>query len=86
MPLREDAVMDDVNRSLRGLIDKWCDRRELGALATLLPAFTANNGLTDGWAAVLGALYNLRSLRSLPDDEQAEIRRLTRTVEQAVHR
>jgi hypothetical protein len=78
--------MDEVNRSLGELIEKWCDRRELRALATILPAFTANNGLTDGWAAVMGALHDLRSLRSLPDDEQAEIRRLTRTVETAVHR
>ena len=84
--MREDAEMDEVNRSLGELIDKWCDRRELLALATILPAFTANNGLTDGWAAVMGALYDLRSLRSLPDDEQADIRRLTRTVEAAVHR
>ena len=78
--------MDEVTSALRVLIDAWCDRRELRALALLLPAFVSNTGLTDGWAGVMEALYDLRSYRSLPTEEGDEIRRLIPIVESAVYR
>ena len=31
------------------LIEKWCDERRLDALAQILPAYLAFNGLADGW-------------------------------------
>ena len=34
---------------LRTLIEKWCDERRLDALAQILPAYLAFNGLADGW-------------------------------------
>lgn len=77
---------DDVNATLARLIDAWCDRREVGALSTLLPAYTSNNGLTDGWADVMHALKRLRGRRDLPEDERAAISRLTVAVERAVYR
>jgi hypothetical protein len=43
-----------VNESLARLIDAWCERTELRPLALILPAYTANNGLTDGWDSIDG--------------------------------
>lgn len=80
------AEEDDVGATLAWLIDAWCDRRELGALSVLLPAYTSNNGLTDGWAEVMHALRRLRGSRHLPEEEQATISRLTVAVERAVYR
>ncbi|MFN8019905.1 MAG: hypothetical protein U0Q03_00120 [Acidimicrobiales bacterium] len=75
-----------VNGPLTRLIDAWCDRRDLRHLALLLPAFTSNNGLTDGWTGVMEALYDLRAARSLPAEEQAEVERLVPIVERGVYR
>jgi hypothetical protein len=75
-----------VNGPLQRLIDAWCERRDLRHLALLLPAYTSNSGLTDGWAGVMDALYNLRAARTLPDDEQAEIERIIPLVERMVYR
>jgi hypothetical protein len=43
-----------VNESLARLTDAWCERRELRPLALILPAYTANNGSTDGWGSIDG--------------------------------
>ena len=75
-----------VNGPLARLIDAWCERRELGALAVLLPAYTSNNGLTDGWAGVMDALHTLRGSRRLPGDELRQIDVLTVLVERMVYR
>jgi hypothetical protein len=80
------ATEHPVNGPLSRLIDAWCDRRELGALAEMLPAYTSNNGLTDGWAAVMDALRVLRTKRGLPSEERAEIERLVVLVEAMVYR
>lgn len=75
-----------VNSPLRTLIDEWCERRELKSLSVLLPAYTSNNVLTDGWAEVMEALRTLRAIHGLPQNEQAEISRLLILVEQLVYR
>ena len=75
-----------VNGQLARLVDGWCERRELGALAVLLPAYTSNNGLTDGWAGVMEALRTLRGSRRLPLEELHQIDELTVIVERMVYR
>lgn len=85
--IKTDGWTRQRSRSLlRRLIDAWCDRRELKHLALLLPAYTSNFGLTDGWAGVMETLYDLRATRQLPQDEQAEVERLVPIVEQMVYR
>ena len=76
----------EINDSLRLLVHSWCDRRELGALANVLPAFLANNGLTDGWGELMEALRLERSLRRLPDHERDEVERLVVSLERMVYR
>jgi hypothetical protein len=75
-----------VNGPLNALIEAWCDRRDLRPLALLLPAYTSNFGLTDGWAEVMEALYDLRARGRLPDDEEAEVERIIPIVERMVYR
>lgn len=75
-----------VSGPLGELIDRWCERRELQALALLLPAYTSNFGLTDDWARVMEALYDLRAKRILPADEQAIVERVVGVVEEMVFR
>ena len=75
-----------VNGPLARIVDAWCERRALGPLAVLLPAYTSNNGLTDGWAEVMEALRTLRGSRQLPDDEHRQIEDLVVLVERMVYR
>jgi hypothetical protein len=76
----------DVLADVSTLIDAWCDRRELRPLAQLLPAWLANNGLTDGWAGVLDALTTIRADGRLPDNEATLVERLIAAIEHAVYR
>jgi hypothetical protein len=52
--------MSPVINPMEAMIDSWCDRRDLKALAILLPAWVNDFGLTDGWTDVLDALLDLR--------------------------
>jgi len=72
---------------LQRLIDRSCDRRDLEALSILLPAYILVDppGITDDWARVLEALYDLRARCWLPDDEKAELERVIVLVEQTVY-
>ena len=75
----------DVNAEIRQLVDRWCDRRELGALASLLPAWLANNGLTDGWAILHDALkHTYAAGRDLPPDERDALKKLYVTIDVAL--
>ena len=76
----------DVTLEVSGLIDAWCDRRELDLLARLLPAWVSNNGLIDGWAEVLDALKRLRGRPGIAGAEADVIERSIIEVERAVYR
>jgi hypothetical protein len=73
-----------VNDQIAALVDDWCERRELGALCGLLPAWLANNGLTDGWAGLADALHSLAGSRQLPDAERETLKRLWAEVDYAL--
>lgn len=48
--------------ALRKQIERWCDERRLPALARLLPAYTAFDGLTDSWGRLYEALQDTRAI------------------------
>lgn len=77
---------DPVSGPLSRLVDEWCERRDLSALARILPAYTSNFGLTDSWAALLEALRTLQADRTLPEGEQREVERLVVDTERIVYR
>jgi hypothetical protein len=75
----------DPNEDIRQLIDRWCDRRELDALANLLPAWLANNGLTDGWLNLRDALKHTYAIcPHLPGDERETVKRVYVTIDAAL--
>jgi hypothetical protein len=47
---------------LEELVDGWCERRTLNALALVLPNYPALNGLTDGWHQLYDALRDVRAM------------------------
>jgi hypothetical protein len=79
--MNSQAVHDQIAK----LIDIWCERRELKALATVLPAWLSNNGLTDGWAEVAAAIRTASGL-SLPAAETESLKRLWVEIDKAVNR
>ena len=75
---------DYVNQQIEALVNKWCDRRELAALATLLPAWVHNYGLTDGWADLRDALGRVRDHQQLPKAERDLLKKLWIQVDVAI--
>jgi hypothetical protein len=66
----------EFNDEIRRLVEAWCDRREYAALASLLPHWLSNNGLTDGWEGLAAALRSTANFHALPDDERITLKRL----------
>jgi hypothetical protein len=64
------------NARIESLIHAWCDRRELRALAGLLPSWLYNNGLTDGWEELAASLRTTSKSDGLPARERGELREL----------
>jgi hypothetical protein len=74
-------------KDVDGLIDAWCERRCLAALALILPAARAINGLRDSWGEFLEALSTLLATRDvLTPDEIEIVRDIKREVERLVYR
>jgi hypothetical protein len=73
--------------ALRQLIERWCDQRRLDALARLLPAYLAFDGLTDGWAGLYEALKGTRALgrEKFSDAEWELLHDLIGAAERAVY-
>lgn len=79
------ASNDEFFRDMRSLIEAWCDRRGLHALAILLPAYTSFNGMTDGWGELFAALKRLISSNdALAEDEREMVADLMQAAEKAV--
>ena len=84
--MEKGQMADDPNRILERLIDGWCNRRALGPQATVLPAWRANNGLTDGWAELRTAVRTAQSDDELSRDERELLRQVERTIDQVLDR
>jgi hypothetical protein len=75
----------ELNATIERLLECWCDRREYGALAAVLPAWTANNGLTDGWIALRDALRHVyAACTHLPSDERDVMKRCIVAIDAAM--
>jgi len=70
----------DFNAEIKALIDRWCDRRDYGPLANVLPAWRAwavSGGLTDGWETLYDALRHAYAAhRDLPVEEREMLKTL----------
>jgi hypothetical protein len=77
--------MQDPNTAIRTLVEAWCDRREYGALAIVLPAWTGNNELTDGWELLHDSLKHAYAMCiNLPADERDVLKRIYVEIEYAL--
>lgn len=75
-------MSENLNEDLNALIDNWCARKEYTALSLVLPAWLSNNGLTDGWEALRGALKHTHvMLTNLPLDERDLLKKLYGQIE-----
>ena len=74
--------------SIQGLVEAWCDRRCLGALRRILPAYPLSSPLTDGWGELLIALQEVRAFakEELTPDERKLLDNCISAVETALHR
>jgi hypothetical protein len=71
---------DDVGK----LIERWCDRREYRALATVLPAWCANNRLSDGLGELRDAVRSTYAVCGyLPNEEREALKELSAKFEAA---
>jgi hypothetical protein len=63
--------MDEICKTLDLLIDRWCDRRAIGPLQTLLRVYPGYFGHTDQKFELLDAMKAVKSAnrRDLTDDE-----------------
>lgn len=69
-------TVDYINNEINSLVDAWCERRALVALAGLLPGWLNNNGLTDGWEDLAASLRTMSNNKTLPPQEREKLKRL----------
>jgi hypothetical protein len=69
-----------------GLVNAWCDRRELAALREILNGWPLSSGLTDEWGELATSLKSIAALRSLPATERETAKRLYVEIDSMVRR
>jgi hypothetical protein len=69
------------------LVDVWCDRRELQLLSYVLPAWTGNNGLTDGWRQLYDDLKHAYAMcTDLPPEERDRLKQTYVAIDVALRK
>ena len=84
----DNASSDEIHLETKRLVDGWCDRRCLRALRHALAGWPMTNPLTDGWAAFMDAMKNVRAdaRDELTAAELDAVDDLIRIAERAVYR
>ena len=79
---------EELFRTVRTLVEHWCDRRALRALRCILRGYPLVNPLTDGWAELMTALQDVRaSVREeITPEELNSVDECIRVVEPRVYR
>ncbi len=75
-----------LQRTVDGLLERWCQRHCLDGLRLVLPVWPLVSPLTDGWGELLSALRQVELLPggTLTADEQQAVCDAKRFVEQVV--
>ena len=79
-----EQTADEILRSVKDLVNAWCDRRCLSALKFILQGYPLASPLTDGWADLLKALEDVQAFAG--DEIIASERQITGELIRAVHR
>lgn len=79
---------EELFRTIRDLVDAWCDRRCLVALRLILQGYPLGSPLGDGWGQLLVALQDVRASArgELTEAERVTVDDCIRTVDNALHR
>ena len=76
---------ENPNDTIRALVDSWCDRQEYAPLAYVLPAWTGNNGLTDGWTLLRDSLKHAYAMCThLPAVERDTLKKVYVDIDYAL--
>jgi hypothetical protein len=69
------STNQELFQTLEKLVNAWCERRCLGALRAILPAYPMNSPLTDSWGELLVAMQNVRAFAGteLPEEEKRRL-------------
>ncbi|MGE5191639.1 MAG: hypothetical protein ACM3U2_04000 [Deltaproteobacteria bacterium] len=85
--MSETPPVPTIEDEIRALVYNWCDRRELGALAGLLPAWLGNNRMTDGWGILRNELRHTYVFqKQLPPEERDILHRLYVQIDTALQK
>lgn len=74
---------EDFYQAIEGLINAWCDRRNLKALRFILNSWPFVSGLTDEWEALSESLKSIRSFckKEITEDELDIVNTLSAEVD-----
>lgn len=80
-------MIEDLNKIMKSLAECFCERRAYRCLFRFLPAYFAQNELTDGWADCRKALADTRALCSddLRDEEMNEINKAMNIIDKNLY-
>jgi hypothetical protein len=82
---RWESMKTNTSDTIRSLVEKWCERKHFGPLALVLPAWISNNGLTDGWEILYGALKHAHAMcTDLPPDERDVLKQVYVAIDEAL--
>ena len=79
------AIVKELSAIVDGLIEAWCQRRELRALRIILPAWPMTMGLTEDAQALREALRHARAMvTNLPPAERDKLGEAIALLDQAM--
>jgi len=71
--LQRTTAVSHNNRLIEGLINSWCERKDLKPLSFILPAYVGNLGTEADVNKLISSLSYLSAVRCLPPEEQQKI-------------
>lgn len=79
---------ESILKAVDDLVEAWCDRRCYTALRHILNGYPISSPLTDGWAALLDALENVRAFaqEEITEDEKLRVNMLIAEISKMVFR
>jgi len=78
--LKRTNVTIQHNIALDGLIDNWCNTRQLKPLAIILPAYLGNLGTESDTNKLVSALHYLAAIKCLQPNDQQTVEGLIDTL------
>ena len=78
--LKRVGQSNPADENITQLINSWCERKELRALATILPAYVSNIGSESDRNKLLSAFSYLSAMRCLNEQEQEKVQQIIKDL------